>query len=165
MSIDHKIPNDKKDYFFTGYNQRLLNDIWNRVCKTTSLYHELDGYSFEHFQSIMIESTVWIVFSFGFVRMLPLEPGHYARAHGYFWSPDVVRHKDVIREAIKRTMKTFLLRRLEIVVPTILTGLNKFVKTIGFEKEGTLRLFYRLQDNELIDGTIYAIILKEEKHG
>ncbi len=158
MNTGHKIPNNTKEFFLTGYNHHLLNDIWDRVSRTNSLYHELDGYNYEHFCHIMIESTVWIVFSFGFARLLPLQPGHYARVHGYFWSPSVVKNKDVLKEAIQGTFRTFLLKRLELIVPSSLRGLNKFVQELGFEKEGTMRLFYRLHNKELIDGILYAMI-------
>lgn len=162
MNTDLKIPNNPEEFYFTGFNDFLLDAIWDKTRLEETVYSKLDGRSYEHFKRLMIESSVWCLFQFGFVRVLPMEMGHYGRLHAYFWSWQAVKYKEVIKNALRVFKETFKLRRVEIIIPQEMKGLNKFVEKLGFNKEGVLSLYYRLDDDELIDGVIYSIIDQED---
>lgn len=140
---------------YSSLPKELIDATWEKVKDSKGLWACLEGESYEAFLLTLSRSAYVISIPFGFVRVSNYVPEVSARLHGIFWSKAVFYNIDSFLEILENIQKLLRVVRLEVIVPTNAKSLNRLVKALHFELEGTMKKWY-YTGKTYLDANLYA---------
>lgn len=135
--------------------------LWDQLPKADSTYRQLDARSFENFYRLMQESCLIWELPVGFVRV-EYERGTGMWLHAAFWSSDIFREVDAMREIALEIMETLGTSELHVAIPLPMKGLARYLERFGAVWRGVAPRYYRI-GKDYCDALLYDIIREREE--
>lgn len=109
----------------------VIDRLWMKAKDSRNIYRSMDGSSYSTFQKNMLYSDAVYEFPFGALRI----DGIYTdtvRVHGIFWSKDVFRNIDRMKDALLRLGRTFGIREVYCEFPRGTRSIRRLLESGGF---------------------------------
>lgn len=135
--------------------------LWNQYRHLAGGFFKVaDGTNLTVFINKVVQSYRILEFEFGFIRV-DLQDDICLRIHGVF-DPKKVAWPQSAERLTEGAVYLFEtnrnVQRIECVVPSISRSLGRLLSRVGFEKEGTMRNWYRFSDGSIMDADMWSFI-------
>lgn len=140
-----------------NFSPERVNWIWQKLEGSKGFWRENEGFSKEGLSQALQRSDLLFDLEFGIGRITRMEQGSSCRVHGLFWSKEVFKRTDELKAMLQAIGSSFHLDRIECVIPSETRSLSRLLRKLGFEYEGTLRRYYRI-DSGFRDGDLFSLI-------
>lgn len=141
-----------------GPSQELEREVWSKLSKAKSAWFQevfpsSRALMRELCAAVLIIKTPWGLFYFD-----EYFPRWRVCVHGLFWSSDVMRHLGDVEIAGHLARHFLEVPRLECPVLGKARGVERLLRSVGFEFEGRHRRGARNLSGLIVDKAVYAIV-------
>lgn len=132
------LPSHWKEFTCTRENLRL---VWENLNQFPILFDDSVRGDQEHFLREMIDPNSIIILTgdYGILRVNNIIPYRDCQIHLAFWDRKFKGRFDECKQTLLWLFDKFKLHRATIEIPSIAYSTIKFIKALGFKKEGEIR--------------------------
>jgi hypothetical protein len=137
-----------------------LREAWYRIDRPDSFYSKLGQLDFPRFLELHLNADEVVTFPWGMFRFVERQPQFAADGHGVFWSPRMFSNPNLCGRALFEVMNKHSWIRIQVVVPSTTRALHKWLNSVGFVFEGTLRKALG-NATMAVDGFLFSVVKED----
>lgn len=145
----------KSDYLVHTYDSDIaIRDFswWERLSSLPNFAYADD---FRRFHRLLTESLPIVETPSGIIRCTDFRQHHRVSIHTWIWDPHIYSHIEELRHTVRALPYLLGVYRVDAVIPHSRRALRRFLLSLGFTHEGSLRNY--MSEGTIEDGEVYAI--------